>query len=241
MDAFAKEKLQRLEGADVSRKGSIDARIVEVVDCLNAFPQYYTTSSCSGRIIVFSGTTPDSGTSTQKKGCKWHLVTHDLLAENELDAALDNASSSLTLKFEPFILHVRCHSVDAAQKLLAASIGSGCRNSGIMLSRTGKVHLAVRTTLAMEVPLTDGGIVLVTPTYLQFLKRLANEKMTENWQRLQRFSDALAELRCAREKEGVKRTPRCPKRPPSGACRVKNEVATTDDYDSVSSLFDDPT
>lgn len=240
MDAFAKEKLQRLGGADVSRKGSIDARIVEVVGCLNLFPQYYTTSSCSGRIIVFSGAKSDSGTSTQKKGCKWHLVTHDLLAENELDAALDNASDSLTLKLEPFILHVRCHSVDAAQKLLAVSIGAGCRNSGILLSRTGKVHLAVRTTLAMEVPLTDRGSVLVTPMYLQFLRRLANEKMTENWRRLQRFSDALAELRCMGESERVKKTPRHPRKP-AGACRIKNEVAAADDYESVSSLFDDPT
>lgn len=240
MDAFAKEKLRRLGGADVSRKGSIDARIVQVVDCLNVFPQYYTTSSCSGRIIVFSGATSDSGTSTQKKGCKWHLVTHDLLGESELDAALENVSDSLTLKLEPFILHVRCQSVDAAQKLLAASIGAGCRNSGILLSRSGKVHLAVRTTLAMEVPLTDGGTVLVTPVYLQFLRRLANDKMMENWRRLQRFSDALAELHCAGEDESVQRRPRCPKRP-VGAGRTKNEVATTDDYESVSSLFDDPT
>ncbi|XP_077563019.1 tRNA wybutosine-synthesizing protein 3 homolog isoform X2 [Haemaphysalis longicornis] len=213
MDAFAKEKLRRLGGADVSRKGSIDARIVQVVDCLNVFPQYYTTSSCSGRIIVFSGAT---------------------------DAALENVSASLTLKLEPFILHVRCQSVDAAQKLLAASIGAGCRNSGILLSRSGKVHLAVRTTLAMEVPLTDGGTVLVTPVYLEFLRRLANDKMMENWRRLQRFSDALAELHCAGEDESVQRRPRCPKRP-VGAGRTKNEVATTDDYESVSSLFDDPT
>ncbi|KAH9368651.1 hypothetical protein HPB48_004670 [Haemaphysalis longicornis] len=192
MDAFAKEKLRRLGGADVSRKGSIDARIVQVVDCLNVFPQYYTTSSCSGRIIVFSGAT---------------------------DAALENVSNSLTLKLEPFILHVRCHSVDAAQKLLAASIGAGCRNSGILLSRSGKVHLAVRTTLAMEVPLTDGGTVLVTPVVsVSFLQQ----------------------LHCAGEDESVQRRPRCPKRP-VGAGRTKNEVATTDDYESVSSLFDDPT
>ncbi|XP_075548875.1 tRNA wybutosine-synthesizing protein 3 homolog isoform X2 [Dermacentor variabilis] len=208
MDSFAKEKRERLESADASRKGAIDSKIVDVTDQLNSFAQYCTTSSCSGRIMIFSGAEDD---------------------------ALARTTNFATLKFEPFILHVRCHNLDAAQKLLAMSIGAGCRNSGIMLSKTGKVHVAVRSTLSMEVPLSDNGNVLVTPGYLKFLRQKANEKMTENWRRLQRFSAALNMLNC--ENEGNAATCRLPR--DSVAARIKNEKSSAAfDYDeSISGLF----
>lgn len=54
MSLFANEKRKRLDAADLSRKGAVDDRINAVVDTLNSLPNYYTTSSCSGRTIVFS-------------------------------------------------------------------------------------------------------------------------------------------------------------------------------------------
>ncbi|XP_075749149.1 tRNA wybutosine-synthesizing protein 3 homolog isoform X2 [Rhipicephalus microplus] len=213
MNSFAKEKRERLEVADVSRKGTIDSRIINVTDRLNSFPQYCTTSSCSGRIIIFSGAESDIGKPAAKKGCQWHFVTHDLFTEDALDETLAKIDKSATLKFEPFILHVRCHTLDAAQKLLAVSIGAGCRNSGIMLSKSGKVHV-----------------------YLNFLRKQANEKMTENWRRLQRFSDALNMLHSENEdKPPTRRLHR-----DTLVARTKTKkMSVAFDYDeSISGLFD---
>lgn len=236
MDAFAKEKLERLEGTDASRKGTIDSRIVDIAYHLNSFPQYCTTSSCSGRTIAFSGAESD-GKKTVKKGCQWHLVTHDLLTEDELGKAVQHSKESVTLKFEPFILHVRCDTLEAAQKLLAMSIGAGCRNSGIMLSKAGKIHVAIRTTLSMEVPLSDKGYVLVTPAYLNFLTQQANEKMVENWKRLQRFAAALETLHFEKAETEKMQRPR-----KKGLARGKTKpVSVPADYDeAISSLFDMP-
>lgn len=39
---------------DASRKSSIDIRIRDIVDSINNSENYFTTSSCSGRFIVFS-------------------------------------------------------------------------------------------------------------------------------------------------------------------------------------------
>ena len=39
---------------DASRKSSVDVRIREIVDSINDSENYFTTSSCSGRFIVFS-------------------------------------------------------------------------------------------------------------------------------------------------------------------------------------------
>ena len=39
---------------DASRKSSIDVHIRKMVDAINDSENYFTTSSCSGRLIVFS-------------------------------------------------------------------------------------------------------------------------------------------------------------------------------------------
>ena len=52
---FFEEKERVLkEKADLSKKGSIDAPIVGLVECLNESEPYYTTSSCSGRILLYA-------------------------------------------------------------------------------------------------------------------------------------------------------------------------------------------
>ena len=39
---------------DASRKSSIDIRIRNMVESINSSENYFTTSSCSGRFIVFA-------------------------------------------------------------------------------------------------------------------------------------------------------------------------------------------
>ena len=46
------QKEQCLSGVDLSRKGSVDAPILDLVNFINAQPDFFTTSSCSGRTIV---------------------------------------------------------------------------------------------------------------------------------------------------------------------------------------------
>ena len=50
---FDRDKARVIDKADLSRKGSVDAPIRSLVDCINSCKDFYTTSSCSGRAIVF--------------------------------------------------------------------------------------------------------------------------------------------------------------------------------------------
>ena len=54
MAAFEKQKIACLSQVDMSKKGSIDDQIVDLIKYINAKENYFTTSSCSGRISVFS-------------------------------------------------------------------------------------------------------------------------------------------------------------------------------------------
>uniref|UniRef100_A0A8C5V424 tRNA wybutosine-synthesizing protein 3 homolog n=1 Tax=Microcebus murinus TaxID=30608 RepID=A0A8C5V424_MICMU len=71
---FGRWKAQSLSKADLSRKGSVDEDVVELVQVLNAQEQFFTTSSCAGRILLLDGGI--NGFEVQKQNCCWLLVTH---------------------------------------------------------------------------------------------------------------------------------------------------------------------
>ncbi len=53
MDKFLKEKKDFLKKTDKSKKHSYDKKIIRLVNLINSRDNYYTTSSCSGRIRIF--------------------------------------------------------------------------------------------------------------------------------------------------------------------------------------------
>jgi len=50
---FEKQKKLCLSSVDLSKKGSIDSPIRDLVHDINEQPSYFTTSSCSGRVCIF--------------------------------------------------------------------------------------------------------------------------------------------------------------------------------------------
>jgi len=50
---FWKQKQSCLSKIDLSKKGSIDEAVAGIVAFINQCDQYFTTSSCSGRIYIY--------------------------------------------------------------------------------------------------------------------------------------------------------------------------------------------
>jgi tRNA wybutosine-synthesizing protein 3 len=67
------------ERADKSPKGYIDAPILPLMRLINQHSQFYTTSSCSGRIAVYCEGVDEKKSDAAKstKGGTWLYVTHD--------------------------------------------------------------------------------------------------------------------------------------------------------------------
>ncbi|XP_064138205.1 tRNA wybutosine-synthesizing protein 3 homolog isoform X2 [Loxodonta africana] len=162
---FRRSKAQFLGKADLSRKGSVDEDVVDIVQLLNTRDQFFTTSSCSGRILLLDGGV--NGFEVQKQNCCWLLVTHKPCIKDDVIAALKKANGDAILKFEPFVLHVQCRQLKDAQLL------------------------AVRSTHSLEVPLSHKGKLMVTEEYIDFLLNIANQKMEENKKRIERFYNCL--------------------------------------------------
>ena len=80
---FKKLKKDFLSKKDKSKAGKIDKDIKKLVDMINSFSNYYTTSSCSGRIILL--TIPKSG---KKNEVKWLFTSHNKINFNDLKLTL---------------------------------------------------------------------------------------------------------------------------------------------------------
>ncbi|XP_069088537.1 tRNA wybutosine-synthesizing protein 3 homolog isoform X2 [Pleurodeles waltl] len=161
-EEFKKWKQQCLNKADFSKKGSVDADIADLVQYLNARDHFFTTSSCSGRIILID-TQCSENLEVQKQNRSWLFVTHEKCKKNEVVEALQNSRGDAVLKFEAFVLHVQCQLLEDAQ------------------------ILAVRSTHCLEVPLSKKGRLMVNDEYIDYIVQIANQKMEENKHRIARF------------------------------------------------------
>jgi tRNA wybutosine-synthesizing protein 3 len=176
---------------DHSIKKSIDKPIEEIFNLLNTHPEYFTTSSCSGRIVVYNEGRSNKDDSEIDP---WLLISHEEISFEQLKSSLSSYLEKHTLanfvsfKFEPMVMHVEARSLEGAQKLLSIAVQSGFRNSGISLS-SKRIIVAIRCTLKLDVPIiySQEGNCLLNDTYLEKLSLIANEKMKANIQLINRL------------------------------------------------------
>ena len=156
--------------------------------CLDCFIFPATLSSCSGRIIVYRSGSSTAG-KAEKRGTKWILVSHAPVEADAVWSAVKKEEEtgeggSIDFKFEPFILHLQCRTIELAKRAHTASLESGFRNTGLTVGKAGKLVLAVRSTHGLELPLSDGhGRILVSETYVEAVVAAANAKFAENEKR----------------------------------------------------------
>ncbi|GAX76413.1 hypothetical protein CEUSTIGMA_g3858.t1 [Chlamydomonas eustigma] len=154
-------------------------------------PYVYTTSSCSGRISVFAEPT-EVTRAVGKKGGEWVFASHERSDAQEVLMKIKERACSgarLVLRFEPFILHAECESMEAARLLLLAAREAGYRESGITVG--GRIMVGIRCSLRLEAPVADAGLLLVPDQYILYLVALANEKFAENEARIAKLEERL--------------------------------------------------
>ena len=177
---FEKEKQIQLSRSDFSKKGSVDSKIKALVGRINSKKEYYTTSSCSGRIIILAeGKT--------RKDVKWIFVSHSNAKLSEIKKAIRKIpKKTIWLKFEPMILHACCDSLDSAQRIVNLAKQSGFKHSGIMSS--GKRILAeIRGTDFISAPIAFNGKISVDDNCLKKILAEASKKMKINEIKIKKF------------------------------------------------------
>ncbi|MEA3414418.1 MAG: tRNA wybutosine-synthesizing 3 family protein, partial [Nanoarchaeota archaeon] len=134
MDSFEQRKKDVLSKKDKSSIGKWDEKIVSLCEKINSLENYYTTSSCAGRVVVIKD--------ESKKGPGlFKFVSHDLVNFEDFILKIKKLKGNFKFKQEPPILHVACRNLESAKKLLENGLKIFKRSGIISLGKNFIVEL----------------------------------------------------------------------------------------------------
>ncbi|EMR74391.1 hypothetical protein MBGDN05_00177 [Thermoplasmatales archaeon SCGC AB-539-N05] len=179
-----KNALQKLEKAIDEKE--VDTDILSILNLINASDEYYTSSSCTGRIVLLE--IPNIG---DKKGAKFLGKWHRIIESDEVLSATKNAKTGLLwLLAQSPIIHMAARTNAAADKILKIAISSGFKNSG--LKSIGKrIIVEICSTERIDAPIGKNGELLCSLEHLKLLINISNEIIRKSNIKLGRFERML--------------------------------------------------
>jgi len=184
--ALAKEKALRRLREEIEK---VDTDIISLLEILNSSKHFYTTSSCSGRIIVLE--VPKVG---MKKEAKFLGKWHDSVNLDEVMEAIRKYRKGLLwFMAQPPIMHVVADDVEKAKELLELSRKSGFKNSCIK-SLGKKILVEIESTERFDVPIGRDGKIFCDENFLEMLCELGNELLKRSKSKLSLLEKLLREL-----------------------------------------------
>lgn len=179
---FNLEKKQFLNKPDKSLAQQIDKDILKLVNQINSNPNYYTTSSCSGRIVLIK--------EGKKQENAFLFRSHDKIRLKQIEKELNNATkkykSIIYLKLEPCIMHIACKDPDSAIELVNLARNCGWKKSGIISKRN---IAEIISTENIASPVADKGNIIIDYNYLQILLKECNIKLAQTRQKINQLNN----------------------------------------------------
>lgn len=183
---FNNDKKTFLQKIDKSVEGKIDEHIINLVNTINKQQNYYTTSSCSGRITIAA-----EDPSKKKTLYTWILKSHEPITLEHLKQSLQNLpDKDIWFRQESMILHVACRTIEDANSLLQLTANVGLKRSGIT-SISKKIIVEIMSSEKIETIIAKDGKVLIDDIYLQTLIDEANKKLLRNHHRIKQFNELM--------------------------------------------------
>ena len=179
-----KRALQKLRNAECNNE--VDEKIVSILHLINNSENFYTSSSCSGRIVLLQ--LPRIG---DKKNAKFLGKWHGKVNINDFLKAFKKAGKGqIWLLAQSPIFHVVAKNLDYADKILKTAVLCGFKNSGLK-SIKGKKVVEICSTERLDAPISDDKDVLPSLDYLKFLVGISNEIIEKSDEKLKRLEETL--------------------------------------------------
>jgi tRNA wybutosine-synthesizing protein 3 len=177
--------LHKLETALSENK--VDLEVLELINLINALDNYYTTSSCAGRIVILS-----KNSFRGKYSASFLFKKHDLVSFNEIDSVLRDLPDFvlLYLNVEPPTFHIAASSINHAIFLHQMALDSGL---GYSMFKTIKksIVIEVRGTGMLQIPIGHNNKVFIEPPYLKFVLDHGNEILKQEQNRVKLFKERI--------------------------------------------------
>ena len=180
---FEKAKKKQLSKTDKSSIGGWDSKIKVLCNKINKKKEYYTTSSCAGRIVMIKSL-------KEKAPGVFLFRTHDKTSLNQVREELGKIGRKYKglVEFQQTtcILHVACKDLKSAQQLVNKANLSGWKHSGIISMKRNIVEL--HSTEKISFPIMNKGKVLVDDDFLKIVIKEANSKLERVWEKIKRLN-----------------------------------------------------
>jgi len=184
---FDQRKKDVLKKNDKSFKKSWDKQILKLCQKINSLKTYYTTSSCSGRVVIMIN-------QDKKDRDLFINVYHDLISFERLKKDLNNIIKTnkklIKFKLDPCALHVACRTLEDAKELCEKAKLAGWKNAGLISFRNKIVEL--KSTEKLEFSIIDGNKILVNDEFVKRVVAESNWKMKRSWSRITKLNNLLA-------------------------------------------------
>jgi tRNA wybutosine-synthesizing protein 3 len=182
---FEKRKRDILGKADKSDKGNWDKPMQKLMDKINKNNNYYTTSSCSGRIVLIKY-------SDKKQENLFLFRTHykTNFAEIKKELRRIRYSGLIYFKEESCILHVACRTLADAQRILDKGKLAGWKKSGI-ISSNKRFICELMGAEYISLPIMNNRKTLVSEDYLKLIIKEANRKLSRAWEKIKKLEKSI--------------------------------------------------
>jgi tRNA wybutosine-synthesizing protein 3 len=181
---FNNSKKMALKKGDKSSIQGIDKPILKLCEKINNSNTYFTTSSCSGRIILIKD-------QEKKAPGLFTFRSHKKTTFKELKEALNKlienkVQGTVLFKQEPCLVVVSCIDKDSQWELFSAARNNGWKKSGI-LSINKKRLLELMASENMSFPIYKDEKILVNDEFLKIVLEKANSNLEKGWKKIERL------------------------------------------------------
>ncbi len=170
--------------------GYADQDIVPLIKIVFEKKNIFTTSSCSGRVLVIDADYP-----WIRENVYIVFKKHEPITVKELEDLLQlQPLKRFWLIVSGPIIHFVSKTLEAASKLISTVRTCGFKHSGIIsMSRRGIVVEVISGTWTSFL-LKDHGINVINPEYLKDMVELINDILLQGKMRLKKLQEALISL-----------------------------------------------
>lgn len=170
--------LKTLEKA--MKEDKVDEDMIDILKMINEKADLFTTSSCSGRIVLMEVPHPGAKPGARFLG-KWHEGVN---TSNIIEAVSKAEKGYIIFMVHPPIIHVVAKDQYSAEKILKMGLSSGFKNSGMRAFR-GKIVVELQSTERMDVLIGKDGRLMVDIEYLDVLSEFANLMLQKGKKKLE--------------------------------------------------------
>ena len=190
---FLEDKKRILTNLELAiREGLVDEEIIPTLNKINELNDYYTTSSCIGRVGIMEIPKDKNPKLHSRWLGKWH---HYATYDEMFDALKERKNGYIVFVMNSPILHIACKDIESAKKMLELALHSGLKASSIKSVSDRRVIVEILTTYKVDAPIGEDGKLFVDDSYLRFLLDYSYLKLKKAREILMRWANRLDELK----------------------------------------------